>query len=105
MSFEVKLKGRHSAMNELEADLLKEAGVQTEKEKRTLVSKLADATPKDTGRAAAGWKIEGKAITNDVPYIVNLNDGSSQQAPPYFVERTLLAHKGVFPSGIIVRRK
>jgi hypothetical protein len=70
-----------------------------------LIAKLAEETPKDTGEAAAGWRQEGNAIVNDVEHIENLNDGSSEQAPAYFIEKTLLSQPGVRPSGTIVRSK
>jgi hypothetical protein len=70
-----------------------------------LVDKLKEATPVDTGNARDNWKTDGKVIYNEVDYIENLNAGSSRQAPAYFVERTLLAQKGIYPSGTIVRSK
>ena len=70
-----------------------------------LVNKLKDATPVDTGEARAGWKSEGSTIVNEVEHIRYLNEGSSEQAPAYFVEKTLLTQKGIRPSGTIVRFK
>lgn len=59
-----------------------------------LTKELANATPIDTGEAMRGWVtsiINGKVtITNSVPHIAILNQGHSQQAPAYFVERILL---------------
>ena len=61
-----------------------------------IVNDLASKTPVDTGRAQAGWvkKDHGRTseITNDVPYIEELNNGHSKQAPARFVEMTLLAY-------------
>lgn len=54
-----------------------------------LVVKLAEATPVDTGHAAAGWHKEGTHIINDVPYVKELNEGSSQQAPANFIEQVI----------------
>lgn len=68
-----------------------------------IVKELADATPVDTGRASAGWHHNGKQIMNDVEYVNRLNEGSSEQAPSFFVEQTVLSHKGVSSSGTIVR--
>jgi len=68
-----------------------------------LVSALKQNTPVDTGEARDGWKIEDGRIINRVEHIDRLNQGSSQQAPAYFVEQTLLAHEDVHPSGTIVR--
>jgi hypothetical protein len=50
---------------------------------------LVAATPVDTGKARAGWKVKGSTITNNVSYIGDLNRGSSQQAPPHFIEKVL----------------
>ena len=69
------------------------------------MSELKNATPVDTGRARDGWKVSGDSIENDVPYIEHLNEGSSQQAPAYFIEATLLKHSGIKPRGIIVKSK
>lgn len=73
--------------------------------KKQLVDALKAATPIDTGRARAGWALTLDGIENPVEYIDKLNIGTSKQAGPYFIERTLLRHEGVHPSGIIVRRK
>ena len=37
-------------------------------------------------------------------YIDNLNKGTSQQAGPRFIEKTVLAREGVKPNGNIVRK-
>jgi hypothetical protein len=71
----------------------------------TLVDNLKLATPVDTGRARDGWYRDHDSIDNDVEYIDKLNGGSSKQAPEHFVERTILSHPGVSPSGIIVESK
>jgi len=74
--------------------------------KNKLVTKLADATPKDTGAAAAGWRVDSKGnIVNDVEYIDELNEGHSQQAPAHFVESVVIQSEDVIPNGIIVRHK
>lgn len=87
----------------------KELDSLVEKEKArvmsNLVNKLKDATPVDTGEARDGWKSEGSTIVNEVEHIRYLNEGSSEQAPAYFVEKTLLTQKGISPSGTIVRLK
>ena len=78
---------------------------------------LTERTPRDTGRARAGWIATSNApsnfiseegltqytiqvpvldnqsyinwVTNNLPYIVPLNEGSSVQAPAMFVEIAL----------------
>jgi hypothetical protein len=81
-----------SMLSQLEVEMSNGLMAETKK----IVDDLANATPIDTGRAKAGWSFseEGKStlITNDVPYIDELNHGHSKQAPTHFVERTLLAH-------------
>jgi hypothetical protein len=94
-------------MIKITGNLLKEfADSEKKKEqalKQKLVKELAANTPIDTGEAREGWKLEGDKIVNPVDHIENLNDGSSKQAPAYFIEQTLLAQKGIHPNGTIVR--
>ena len=70
------------------------------------VARLAENTPVLTGRAKRGWMIKPAGaqlrITNDVPYIGELNEGHSPQAPARFVEATLLSIPEIRPNGIIV---
>jgi hypothetical protein len=63
-------------------------------------SSLARVTPVRTGYARSRWKYsfeedsEGNVvgnIDNDAPYIGRLNQGSSQQAPKFFIEQVLIA--------------
>ena len=72
------------------------------RKRQQIVSALKAATPVDTGAARDGWRIEGKAVVNDVPYISALNEGSSPQAPAHFVELAVLGVGGVTPNGVIV---
>ena len=69
----------------------------------TTVQALKEATPVDTGHARDGWTSTGNSIKNEVEYISILNQGTSEQAPKYFIEKTVLAQQGVSPSGIIVK--
>ena len=48
-------------------------------------------TPVDTGAARQGWQLDlpSLEITNSVPYIGRLNQGSSTQAPAGFVENAV----------------
>ena len=72
---------------------------------KTIVLRLREATPVDTGRARDGWSINANDIENNVEYIDRLNEGSSKQAPPYFIEKTVLSQPGVRPNGIVVKSK
>jgi hypothetical protein len=67
------------------------------KTSRELKRDLEAATPVDTGLASDSWRIAVKksnqlSITNDVPYIEELNNGSSKQAPAHFVETIALQY-------------
>jgi len=73
-----------------------------EKEISKIIDELKSTTPVDTGAARDGWKYVDGKIVNEVEYIDQLDAGSSTQAPRYFIERTLLSHKGVRPNGSIV---
>ena len=63
------------------------------------VETLKIVTPVDTGKARAGWSqkaVRGRnnefldgTINNDVSYVSQLNNGTSKQAPKYFIEQVL----------------
>jgi hypothetical protein len=94
----IKIKG--NLLQEF-AKLAKDKGDEA---KKALVTELQAATPVDTGYAKSRWEINSDGdIVNDAEYIERLNAGSSQQAPAYFIEQTLLSHPGVKPNGTIVR--
>lgn len=86
-------------------DLRKAVDAAQTKQIHRAVEALKDATPVDTGNARDGWRYENGAIVNEVDYIDRLNQGTSNQAPAHFIERTLLAQEGISPSGTIVRSK
>jgi len=102
------------------------AFVETSRQQRKLAlqvwSAVSRATPKDTGRAQASWRVslatdidasvepagKGKGeyertrpnpglaplgvdmvVSNNLPYIVRLNEGYSEQAPSFFVEQAV----------------
>jgi hypothetical protein len=70
-----------------------------------MITELKEVTPIDTGLARASWKVspiveDAVNITNDVPYIEQLNSGSSKQAPAYFIEKVALKYGT--PNGVIV---
>jgi len=66
------------------------------KEKTTkLVEDLKEATPVLTGLARDSWSLEVEngttaVISNSQDYITVLNAGSSQQAPRFFIEQTII---------------
>jgi len=59
-----------------------------------MLAMLKRATPKDTGFASSEWQIEGMfprfRVRNDASYIEYLNNGSSKQAPAFFIEKIAL---------------
>jgi len=87
-------------------DLKKEYEKTTTKQLSTLLDDFVTAlkleTPVDTGKARDGWTHNKNSISNSVPYIDDLNKGSSKQAPLHFIEKTLLASSTVKPNGVIV---
>lgn len=63
-----------------------------------LHSDIQLATPKDTGRAQAGWQLSHPdethwVIFNNVEYILELEAGSSRQAPKGMVAVTLVHYE------------
>lgn len=61
--------------------------------KTYLVTEVAERirrrTPVDTGRARAGWVVNGDVISNDVPYIGYLEMGTPRMAPFGMVRTTM----------------
>jgi len=79
-----------------------EAEKQVNLRKQKLLSELKAATPVDTGNARDSWVLRGNTIVNEVEYMSYLNEGTSNQAPSRFIERTVLS-SGFIPNGSIVR--
>jgi hypothetical protein len=75
-------------------DLHKEIQQKLVLEANKLEIQLVANTPIDTGFARKSWSInvDNNKVTliNTAPYIGYLNNGSSKQAPQYFVESTAL---------------
>jgi len=66
-----------------------------------LLTELRADTPVDTGLAKQSWEVLGATpvgnniaidIRNPVPYIGDLNRGSSKQAPAHFIEKAALKY-------------
>lgn len=102
----IQIKGVLKELKRIEDEQKKEMDKQLMKTATDLLSSLKSATPKDTGEAAAGWKLEKAKrsvdLVNDVEHLPLLNEGHSQQAPKRFIERTALMY-GV-PEGSIVQK-
>jgi hypothetical protein len=99
----IKITGIEQSINKLKKYTQTQIELEKTKQINGLIQELREATPVETGEARDGWKRDGDAIVNEVEHISYLNEGTSQQAPALFVERTVLAHKGVRPSGMIVK--
>jgi hypothetical protein len=76
--------------------------------KRAIIKELTDQlendTPVDTGYAKNHWQFTDNEIRNETEYISELNEGSSKQAPAYFIEKTVLNNRHVEPNGVIVSK-
>jgi hypothetical protein len=99
----IKITGIDSTIRNLKEQVNREINSKKIAKMDSIIKDLKDATPVDTGKARDGWRREGNTIVNDVEYIDELNQGTSQQASSFFVERTVLAHRDVVFSGIIVK--
>ncbi len=99
----IKVTGVKGVMDKIRREVSEKKSEALEKTKLSLVESLKEATPVDTGNARDSWKVTPEGIVNDAPYIPELNEGSSAQAPAYFIEKTVLAHPNVVPNGTIVR--
>jgi predicted transcriptional regulator len=99
------IKMKVNIVNTLNADFNREAEKRVDVKRVQILESLIDATPIDTGEASKGWSLHGSVISNNVKHIEDLNLGSSQQAPAYFIEQTVLSTPGVMPNGQIVRQK
>ena len=102
------VKGVAAELAKVKAKVLAEALAIAKNKAVALSTKLANATPVDTGNAKDGWEVVQKdkatfIVKNDVAYISSLNAGHSQQAPAFFIERVILEEKGLYPNGPLVR--
>jgi len=117
MSISVRLSGAKETREAINKEVIQVLNTVQRASAFAAVSDLVNETPVDTGRARGSWSlnktknlvdtesngnslpvtlgpipndvIETLYITNGTPYIQQLNAGSSQQAPPRFVEKTL----------------
>jgi hypothetical protein len=102
---QISITGVTEEFNRLARLISSKVEEQLTEESGVILQELKDHTPVDTGNARDHWFLHKDtkdvvSITNEVPYIENLNAGSSQQAPAFFVERIALQH-GI-PVGSIV---
>lgn len=98
----LKIKGIDKEIAKLKREVdAKRKTILIEELSKVLIQLKAN-TPVDTGEARDGWFIDDDSIKNDVPHIVNLNKGSSKQAPSFFIEKTILSNRELSAVGIIV---
>ena len=118
MAISVKVTGIPETLAQSDAELIEFANQTMRLQIFQTLGDLKAATPVDTGRARNSWiatqnptsfrnslqaggssgllstpskeKLEQYYITNGVPYIADLNAGSSRQAPARFVEKTIM---------------
>jgi hypothetical protein len=101
------VKGVRSTLAMLELKTSELTEKQLKKTVRRMTKDLSYETPVDTGKARDSWSssCRGKrcSIRNNTEYIEHLNEGSSKQAPKYFIEATCLKYGR--PLGIVVQVK
>ena len=85
----IKITGIEQSIKKIQKYTKTQIELEKTKQINGLVQELREATPVDTGGARDGWKRDGDAIVNEVEHISYLNEGTSQQAPALFVERTV----------------
>ena len=99
----IKVRGLNSLLEEIQSKYKTELAAKKKGKIEKMVHNLQENTPVQTGYARDHWKAHEDSITNTADYISDLNHGTSEQAPSYFVEKTLLKEVGVTPNGTIVR--
>jgi HK97 gp10 family phage protein len=104
----MKVKGIENELSRVKIQLEEASNINLKEASSFLINDLIEKTPVDTGYAKSRWKLnqisqDEVRITNDAEYIEYLNNGSSDQAPEYFIETTALEYGT--PKGIIVEKK
>lgn len=91
------------------AEAKKEASYRMQEVSSRVENEISEKTPKDTGEAAADWRVVESGpngefdLINGKDYVKYLNRGSSRQAPAMFIEATVLKYGN--PSGVVVTYK
>ncbi len=102
----LKIKNIDQEFNRINKEAAKLTQEQSRKISKQLLNELVEKTPIDTGLARASWKLKENRnvfeITNSTEYIQYLNEGSSKQAPAFFIESTALKYGK--PLGTIVQK-
>lgn len=91
----ISINGIESTLAKVSKDAIEERSRILKAKVPDIVEALKEATPVDTGLARNSWNAtysKDKAlIENNVEYIEHLNEGSSEQAPAFFIEKTMLS--------------
>lgn len=107
MKFNISLKNVDSEFKKLFESQTKLTEEEALKTVNKMKSELVRETPIDTGLARASWNVERQDknfnLENTAEYIEYLNQGSSKQAPAYFIETVALKYGK--PLGTIVETK
>lgn len=96
----VSLKNVEAEFSRIRKEVKAEASKKLIPIAAAIVKELKEVTPVDTGNARDKWSLNGNVIYNTAPYIINLNEGSSKQAPSHFIEAVCMKHGK--PKGAIV---
>jgi len=87
-------KGIESTFRDAGKRQSEQSSAQLRQRITSMLLMLKALTPKDTGFASSRWRITGYfpryRLENDADYIEHLNEGSSKQAPAFFVESVAL---------------
>ena len=106
MKTSIQLLGISATFDKLSVELKTRTDGHALKKVSEMTAELSSVTPVDTGNARDSWSysrsFDGFVVRNTAPYIHRLNEGSSKQAPAYFVERTALKYG--LPLGTIVSK-
>ena len=90
------MKGIKVTLKNLERSLDNSVRSKTMASVLLLKREMVLNTPIDTGNARELWKLsetkQGFVLSNDAEYIEQLNNGSSTQAPAFFVEATAIKY-------------
>ena len=118
MSFKAQIKGVKRELDKAEMEMMKVGNTELRRRAFLLYSHLKHVTPVDTGRARNSWYLSNEPgdafdakydspknptfvgsmdskrlisiyLSNGVPYIDELNAGSSKQAAPRFIEHAI----------------
>lgn len=104
----IEISGVQKLYNRLKVEYNKFLSYSISVEQGRLLSELVANTPIDTGYARSRWSLTNSQgivtynlvgewffekefqVSNDAKYITALNRGHSKQAPPFFIESTIL---------------